>query len=78
MSTEELEEMGQIMVKQLKNRYNDISYYKRFTIGIDRSKMRLFDVESSAQHNISGAGTVDTNNGFQTKTKRIETNGFKF
>ena len=78
MSTEELEEMGQIMVKQLKNRYNDISYYKRFTIGIDRSKMRLFDVESSAQHNISGAGTVDTNNGFQSKTKKIETNGFKF
>jgi hypothetical protein len=82
ISTEELEEMGQIMVKQLKNRYNDISYYKRFTIGIDRSKMRLFDVESSAQNNISGAGKTDNSNsfdsGFKTKSKTIEVGGFKF
>lgn len=52
VSTEELESMGQLMVKQLKNRWNDINYYKRFTIGVDRSKMRLFDVEESAQKNI--------------------------
>jgi hypothetical protein len=45
ISTEELEQAGQIMVKQLKNRYNDPTSYKRFLIGIDRAKMRLYDVE---------------------------------
>jgi archaellum biogenesis ATPase FlaH len=49
VSTEELEALGQIMVKQLKNRYNDPSKYKRFVVGIDRAKMRLYDVEDSAQ-----------------------------
>ena len=44
ISTEQLEKMGQIMVKQLKNRYNDVSKNKRFTIGLDRSKMRLFNI----------------------------------
>mgnify|MGYP003340085193 CR=1 FL=1 len=43
VSSEELEELGQIMVKQLKNRYNDPTHYKRFALGIDRSKMRLYD-----------------------------------
>jgi replicative DNA helicase len=52
ISTEELEELGQIMVKQLKNRYNDITKYKRFVIGIDRSRMKLYDVEESAQSDI--------------------------
>ena len=41
ISTEELEQSGRIMVKQLKNRYNDLTYYRRFTVGIDRSKMKL-------------------------------------
>jgi len=49
ISTEELEQMGQLMVKQLKNRYNDPTHHKRFVIGIDRSKMRLFDVEEGEQ-----------------------------
>ena len=49
ISTEQLEELGQIMVKQLKNRYNDPTMYKRFIIGIDRSKMRLFDVEQDSK-----------------------------
>ena len=49
ISSEELEELGQIMVKQLKNRYNDPTYLKRFTVGVDRSKMRLYDVEQSAK-----------------------------
>jgi hypothetical protein len=49
ISTEQLEGMNQIMVKQLKNRYNDITQNKRFVVGIDRSKMRLYDVEDSAQ-----------------------------
>ena len=47
--TEELEKMGQLIVKQLKNRYNDPTTNKRFVIGIDRAKMRLFDVENTAQ-----------------------------
>jgi replicative DNA helicase len=62
ISSEELEEMGQIMVKQLKNRYNDPGYYKRFTLGIDRAKMKLFDVEQSAQD-----GLVDTGQPKQDK-----------
>jgi len=49
VSTEELDALNQIIVKQLKNRYNDINYYKRFVVGIDRSKMKLYDVEVSAQ-----------------------------
>ena len=57
ISSEELEELGQLMVKQLKNRYNDPSHYKRFTIGVDRSKMRLYDVDQSGQ-----TGLVDVGN----------------
>ena len=56
ISTEELEQMGQIMVKQLKNRYGDPTVNKRFVVGIDRAKMRLYDVEQSAQENIVDSG----------------------
>ena len=56
ISTEELEELGQIMVKQLKNRYAETDKYKRFVLGIDRSKMRLYDVEQSAQKDILDSG----------------------
>ena len=49
ISTEELEKQGQFMVKQLKNRYNDPTLHKRFVIGVDRSKMRLYDVEDNQQ-----------------------------
>jgi len=52
ISTEELEELGQLLVKQLKNRYNDPTKYKRFVIGVDRSRMKLYDVEESAQADI--------------------------
>ena len=52
ISNDELESMNQIMVKQLKNRYNDISTHKKFVVGIDRAKMRLYDVEQAAQDNI--------------------------
>jgi len=52
VSTEELEQLNQIMVKQLKNRYNDPTQYKRFVVGIDRAKMRLFNTEQSAQDNL--------------------------
>ena len=59
ISSEELEGLGQIMVKQLKNRYNDPTVNKRFVIGIDRAKMRLYDVEQSAQQNLSDSGQDD-------------------
>lgn len=52
ISNDELEQMGQIMVKQLKNRYNDITVHRKFVVGIDRAKMKLFDVEQTAQTDI--------------------------
>lgn len=58
ISTEELEGMGQIMIKQLKNRWNNLSYYRRFVVGIDRSKMRLYDVEEHAQGNVHNDSPV--------------------
>jgi len=59
ISSEELEELGQIMVKQLKNRYSDPTMYKRFTVGIDRAKMKLYDTEQSAQLDIADAGKIE-------------------
>lgn len=56
ISTEELEQLNQIMVKQLKNRYNDPTFHKRFMIGIDRAKMKLYDLEQSAQRDIIDSG----------------------
>ena len=47
------------MVKQLKNRYSDPNFYKRFVVGIDRSKMRLYDAESSAQLDVMDSGQID-------------------
>jgi len=52
ISTEELETLNQILVKQLKNRYNDPTIHKRFVVGIDRAKMRLYDCEQKAQEDI--------------------------
>ena len=72
ISTEELEELGQIMIKQLKNRYNDPSYYKKFVVGIDRNKMRIFDVENIAQ-----AGLAAPTPSYTPKEKK-DTSGFKF
>ena len=59
ISTEELDQMNQIMVKQLKNRYSDPNFYKRFVIGVDRKQMRLYNVEVSAQANIAQKGEID-------------------
>ena len=56
ISTEEMEELNQLMVKQLKNRYNDPTAYKKFIIGIDRPKMRLYDVEQNAQTDLVDSG----------------------
>ena len=68
VSTEELEEMNQLMVKQLKNRYNDPTINRRFIIGVDRAKMRLYDVDDSAQSNIiDNDGTKEDNIDYSLK-----------
>lgn len=58
IGNEQLDQLNQMMFKQLKNRYNDVNYYKRFVVGIDKPKMRLYDVESSAQDLIADAAAV--------------------
>jgi len=68
ISTEELEGLNQIMVKQLKNRYNDPTIFKRFVVGIDRAKMRLYDCEQSAQEDIVDSGQEE--NTFKEKPKK--------
>jgi replicative DNA helicase len=68
ISTEELEDMNQILIKQLKNRYNDPNVNKRFVVGIDRPKMRLYDVEESAQSDLIEAPYEETNS-FTKNTK---------
>ena len=73
ISTEDMEGLNQIMVKQLKNRYNDPTVYKRFVLGIDRQKMRLYDCEQGAQDDIIDAG--DTPKSFTDTKKSFE--GFK-
>ncbi len=59
ISSEELESLGQVMVKQLKNRYNDPNYKKRFVLGIDRSRMKLFDVENAEEGVVDDAPIPD-------------------
>ena len=70
ISTEELEALNQIMVKQLKNRYNDPTIYKRFVIGVDRAKMRLYDCEQKAQDDILDSGQEEEYNDFKQKPKK--------
>jgi replicative DNA helicase len=77
ISTEELEGLGQIMVKQLKNRYNDPTIYKRFIVGIDRAKMRLYDCEQTAQKDILDSGQDEEYNYEEQKPKK-SFEGFKF
>jgi len=77
ISTEELEGLNQIMVKQLKNRYNDPTIFKRFVVGIDRAKMRLYDCEQSAQNDIVDSGQEEEYNGNEEKPKK-SFEGFKF
>jgi hypothetical protein len=57
ISTEQLDELGQVMVKQLKNRYNDVATHRKFVIGIDRSKMKLYDVDEADQQLIQDNST---------------------
>ena len=77
ISTEELEQLGQLMVKQLKNRYNDPTIYKRFIVGIDRAKMRLYDCEQSAQTDILDSGQEDEYD-YEEKKPKKSFDGFKF
>ena len=77
ISTEELEGLNQIMVKQLKNRYNDPTIRKRFVIGIDRAKMRLYDCEQSAQVDIVDNGKAEDYNAKEEKVKK-SFEGFNF
>ena len=76
ISTEELEGLGQIMVKQLKNRYNDPTYNRRFVIGVDRAKMRLYDCEQSAQDDVLDSGQDEEYNYDDKTTKKFAE--FKF
>ena len=78
VSNEELEALNQILVKQLKNRYGDPNLYKRFVLGIDRAKMRLYDVEDSAQQDIADAGIPDKPlNTFGNRERRKDFGGLK-
>jgi replicative DNA helicase len=76
ISTDELEQLGQIMVKQLKNRYNDPTMNKRFIVGVDRAKMRLYDCEQRAQNDILDSGQEEEYNYEEKPKKSFE--GFKF
>jgi len=77
ISTEDLETLGQILVKQLKNRYNDPTIHKRFVVGIDRAKMRLYDCEQTAQEDILDNGKEEEYTYEEQKSKK-SFDGFKF
>ena len=78
ISSEELEKLGQIMVKQLKNRYNDLNMNKRFVCGIDRGKMRLYDCEQTAQDDILDTGDDTEYNNKEETVSKAKFNEFKF
>jgi replicative DNA helicase len=77
ISTEDLEGLGQILVKQLKNRYNDPTIHKRFVVGIDRAKMRLYDCEQSAQEDILD-NRKEEEYDYEEKKPKKSFEGFKF
>ena len=76
ISNDELNNLGKIMVKQLKNRYNDPTIHKRFIVGIDRAKMRLYDCDQKAQEDIVDAGDTLKDNFLELKTQN-KFDGFK-
>jgi len=79
ISTDELEQLGQIMVKQLKNRYNDPTVNKRFVVGIDRAKMRLYDCEQTAQDDmIDNMGSSEYDEDEEKPSLKNKFGGFKF
>ena len=80
IASEELDNMGQWMIKQLKNRYSDPNYYKRFVVGVDKNKMRLYNVEASAQTNIMDSGQDNDIGAVFDKSEageRLNMEGFK-
>jgi replicative DNA helicase len=80
ISTEELEQLNQLMIKQLKNRYGDPNIYKRFVVGVDRSKMKLYDAEQSAQVDIVDSGQVQQDkplNTFGNRDSKFRKNNFE-
>ena len=82
ISTEKMEQLGQILVKQLKNRYNDPTINRKFVIGIDRAKMRLFDVSQAAQDELVDTGQEDDKPSFDVATngkfKKRDFSGFDY
>jgi len=85
IASEELSDLNQVMVKQLKNRYNNPDTNKRFVIGIDKSKMKLYDAEQSAQHDISDSGqsaddkpVFDKSDFGNRQSEERDYSGFKF
>ena len=81
ISNDELNANNQIMVKQLKNRYNDVGQNQRFTLGIDRSKMRLFDVDQNSsplnKEEDNGPAFDNSNSGQRISAEKMNFNGFK-
>jgi len=82
INSEELYDLNQMMIKQLKNRYRDLNLNKRFVVGVDRAKMKLFDVEQSAQEGITDAGSMDPSESYksmqkQNKFEKKSFDGFK-
>jgi replicative DNA helicase len=75
ISTEELEQMNQILIKQLKNRYAPLDRYRKFVVGVDRSKMRVYNVDQSAQEELIENKIVDNNSSdLKSKFKTINFN----
>lgn len=74
ISSEELQDLGQILVKQLKNRYNDPAMHRKFVVGVDRAKMKLYDVEQHAQEEIADDGPAfdKTSSGQRMKTEKFD------
>jgi len=72
IATEELDQLGQFQVKQLKNRYSDPGLYRRFIIGVDKAKMLLYDVEQSAQVGLMNDDTPGNNNDDPDRRKLFE------
>ncbi len=82
INSEELYDLNQMMIKQLKNRYRDLNLNKRFVVGVDRAKMKLFDVEQSAQEGITDSGSMDPTESYksmqkQNKFEKKSFDGFK-
>ena len=76
--TEELDALGNTMIKQLKNRFGDLGYYTRFVVGINRAKMKLYDLEDFAQDGIQKEATFKPDIQTKTATKKISGEDFKF